>query len=44
MGYIDAGTYRFDTSASGNSNAGHDYGIDLSNAEKRDLIEYLKML
>ena len=26
------------------SNAGHDYGTDLTQAQKRDLIEYLKTL
>ena len=44
MGYTDAGAYILDTSASGNSNSGHDYGTKLSAAEKRDLIEYLKTL
>ena len=44
MGYTDAGTYVFDTSMSGNSNAGHDYGTALSAEEKHELIEYLKML
>jgi hypothetical protein len=44
MGYTDEGPYLLDTTASGNSNAGHDYGTDLSNAEKRDLIEHLKTL
>jgi hypothetical protein len=44
MGYTDAGAYVFDTSASGNSNAGHDYGTALSTEEKRELIEYLKTL
>jgi hypothetical protein len=42
MGYTDEGAYVLDTSASGNSNSGHDYGTGLSPAEKRDLIEYLK--
>lgn len=42
MGYTDEGAYVLDTSASGNSNSGHDYGTKLSAAEKRDLIEYLK--
>jgi len=42
MGYTDAGHYVLDTTPAGNSNAGHDYGTDLSAAEKRDLIEYLK--
>lgn len=44
MGYADAGTYLFDTSSRGNSNAGHDYGTALSIEEKRDLIEYLRTL
>jgi hypothetical protein len=44
MGYADAGDYVFDTSASGNSNSGHDYGTHLSDAEKRELLEYLKSL
>jgi RoxA-like, cytochrome c-like len=44
MGYTDEGAYVLDTSASGNSNSGHDYGTRLSAEEKRDLIEYLKTL
>jgi hypothetical protein len=44
MGYADEGAYVLDTSASGNSNSGHDYGTKLSENEKRDLIEYLKTL
>jgi hypothetical protein len=44
MGYTDAGDYVFDTSAPGNSNSGHDYGTHLSDAEKRELLEYLKTL
>jgi hypothetical protein len=44
MGYTDDGAYTLDTTASGNSNLGHDYGTKLSAAEKRDLIEYLKTL
>lgn len=42
MGYVDGGAFIFDTSAPGNSAAGHDYGTGLSDAEKSDLIEYLK--
>jgi hypothetical protein len=42
LGYSDGGAYVFDTSTSGNSNAGHDYGTKLSSAEKQDLMEYLK--
>jgi hypothetical protein len=33
-----------DTTASGNSNSGHDYSTKLSAAEKQDPIEYLKTL
>jgi len=44
MGYTDAGEYIFDTAGAGNSNAGHNYGTDLSDTEKRELIEYLKTL
>jgi hypothetical protein len=36
--------YQFDTSARGNSNSGHLYGIDLSDADKDALLEYLKTL
>jgi len=41
---VDAGRYVLDVSGPGQSNAGHDYGTDLSDAQKRDLIEYLKTL
>ena len=36
--------FAFDTSVVGNSNQGHVYGTRLSDAEKRDLLEYLKTL
>jgi cytochrome c553 len=42
MGYSDDGGYVLDTTAAGNSNAGHDYGTGLLDAQKRELIEYLK--
>jgi mono/diheme cytochrome c family protein len=42
MGYTDEGPYVLDTRSPGHSNRGHDYGTDLSDAQKRDLIEYLK--
>ncbi|MBI5461189.1 MAG: hypothetical protein HY941_03280 [Gammaproteobacteria bacterium] len=35
---------RFDVGQRGNSNYGHEYGVDLSTAEKQDLLEYLKTL
>jgi hypothetical protein len=34
----------FDTTLPGNSNAGHVYGSTLADADKRDLLEYLKSL
>lgn len=34
----------FDTSLDGNSNAGHEYGTNLTAAEKAALLEYLKVL
>lgn len=37
-------TFRFDTRFSGNSNGGHAYGVDLTTAQKKQLIEYLKTL
>ena len=37
-------TTEFDTSLPGNSNAGHDYGTDLEDTQKRELIEYIKSL
>jgi hypothetical protein len=38
------GTFRFDTTAPGNRNAGHPYGTTLSADDKRALIAYLKSL
>jgi len=37
-------TSEFDTSQPNNSNRGHDYGTNLSDAEKAELIEYIKTL
>jgi hypothetical protein len=42
LGFADDGTYVLDTAAPGNGNGGHDYGTDLADADKRDLLEYLK--
>jgi len=42
LGFVDEGPFVFDTRISGNANAGHDYGTDLGDDAKRDLIEYLK--
>ncbi len=36
--------FRFDTSEPGNGNEGHLYGVDLTDAQKDALIEYLKTL
>jgi mono/diheme cytochrome c family protein len=44
MGYTDSGSFVLDTTQPGNSNAGHDYGTDLTASQKRELIEYLKTL
>ena len=44
MGYTDEGAYVLDTTVPGSSNTGHDYGANLSNEQKRQLIEYLKTL
>ena len=44
MGYTDDGAYLLDAAATGNSNAGHDYGTELSEDQRQDLLEYLKTL
>lgn len=44
VGYADSGTFVFDTTLPGNSNAGHKYGTDLTDQQKWELIEYLKTL
>jgi hypothetical protein len=36
--------FRFNTQSTGNSNAGHNYGTSLSQNERMDLIEYLKVI
>ena len=38
------GAVKFDTTVRGNSNAGHTYGTDLSEDDRKALIEYLKTL
>lgn len=38
------GGWTFSTAEVGNSNAGHEYGVELSAEEKWDLVEYLKTL
>jgi cytochrome c5 len=45
VGYrSDSGPFEFDTSLVGNSNAGHEFGADLSIDERQQLLEYLKSL
>jgi mono/diheme cytochrome c family protein len=41
---IAPGGYTLDTTLPGNSNAGHDHGAPLTDAQRYDLIEYLKTL
>ena len=36
--------FRFDTTLPGNANSGHNYGTGLTDAEKWDLVEYIKTL
>ena len=36
--------FRYDTSVTGNSNAGHEYGTGLAPSEKQALVEYLKTI
>ena len=38
------GGFKFDTSITGNSNAGHEYGVQLTKEQRMDLIEFLKTL
>jgi hypothetical protein len=44
MGYADGGAYVLDTTVTANSNAGHNYGTELSSEQKNALLEYLKTL
>lgn len=50
VGFVSTGSdaeahgFRFDTALRGNGNGGHPYGTDLSDDEKRVLIEYLRTL
>ena len=41
---VDSPRFLFDTSKVGNSNSGHEFGTNLSEAERAELIEYLKTL
>lgn len=40
----DSNTFLFDTSLLGNSNTGHEYGTELSEDDKKALLEYMKQL
>jgi hypothetical protein len=42
--WAEANGYHYDTTLRGNGNKGHTYGTDLTDDEKRDLLEYLKQL
>jgi len=46
VGYVSDGQVPFvvDTSVSGNSNRGHEYGVNLSEADRWALVEYVKTL
>lgn len=46
VGYVSDGEvpFVFDTDVKGNSNRGHEYGVGLSDADRRALVEYLKTL
>lgn len=44
VGLKNQGPFEFDTSLPGNSNAGHEYGTDLSADQRKALLEYLKTL
>ena len=50
VGYVstpsasDAPRFKFDTALKGNSNQGHEYGVDLSDSQKSELLEFLKTL
>ena len=44
VGFVDQGGFEFDTALPGNSNAGHEYGVVFTDAQRAALIEYLKSL
>jgi hypothetical protein len=47
VGFITSqtpGAFLFDTTIPGDSNEGHDYGTTLSNQQRMDLVEFLKIL
>ncbi|MCO8124445.1 di-heme-cytochrome C peroxidase [Stieleria sp. TO1_6] len=44
LGYINEGSFEFNTDLDGNHNTGHEYGTDLTDGEKAALIEFIKTL
>ena len=42
--FMAKNTSSFDTTLLGNSNSGHEYGVELLDGEKKALIEYMKTL
>jgi mono/diheme cytochrome c family protein len=49
VGYINDAAcqfpwFRFNTQLTGNSNSGHNYGTSLTDSDRKDLIEYLKII
>ena len=47
VGFVDThidGAFLFDVTTKGNSNAGHEYGTGISDAERMQLLEYLKSI
>lgn len=44
VGYQNSGSYLFDTTLPGNSNAGHEYGPGFTPLQRRQLIAYMKTL
>jgi hypothetical protein len=41
---MDQGDFEFDTTLAGNSNAGHEYDVEFSEQERKELVEYMKSL
>jgi hypothetical protein len=37
-------SFQFDTNKEGNSNSGHEFGSELPEMDRRDLLDYLKTL
>jgi mono/diheme cytochrome c family protein len=41
---MDQGDFQFDTTLPGNSNAGHEYDVEFTVQERKELVEYMKSL